>query len=128
MKTTINDYIKFIEECIEKYQSVLKITHFTFTIQETKTDEYLACRHRYPYNDGMIIYSQESFGDWQKEPLKYHERKILHEMCHLITDPLYTKATTQFTSRSEIEDERERLTDHIAVVVHKFINGDDVLL
>ena len=38
---------------------------------------------------------------------------MVHEFCHLLTDGLYTKATKRFASKDEIENERERLTDHI---------------
>jgi hypothetical protein len=118
---TEKDYVSFIRRCIEKYQGPLLLSAYTIVIRKNKEDYYLACQHRYPYNDGIVIYSDRSYRDWLEEPASYHERKILHELCHLITDPLYTKATTQFTSRGEIEDEREKLTDHVAVMVHKLM-------
>lgn len=119
-KKTIKQYKEFIQKCIDKYQDKLCLSSYTIVIRETK-EHYLACQYRYPYNDGIILFSQQSYKDWLEEPNSYHERKILHELCHLITDPFYTKATTQYTSRSEIEDERERLTDTIAVIVSKLV-------
>jgi len=40
-----------------------------------------------------------------------------YELCHLITEPLYSKASTQFVSKTEVEDEKEKSTDHLAVMV-----------
>lgn len=121
---TEGDYIRFIRTVIDKYAGPLQLGHFTFLVQRAEENGYLSCLYRYPYNDGIIQFSEHSFEDWQSEPAAYHERKILHEMCHLLTDPLYSKTTTQFPSRSEVEDERERLTDHIAVVVFKLLGGE----
>lgn len=117
---TEKDYVSFIRRCIEKYQGPLLLASYTIVIRK-KDNEYLACQLRYPYNDGIVIYSNRSYRDWLEEPASYHERKILHELCHLITDPLYTKARNRFGSEGEIEDEREKLTDHLAVMVHKLM-------
>jgi hypothetical protein len=120
-KKTEKDYVAFIQQCITKYQGPLLLTTHTIVIRKNTEHYYLACKYRYPYNDGIVIYSDASFRDWLDEPVSYHERKILHELCHLITDPLYSKATTQFVSKTEVEDEREKLTDHLAVMVHKLM-------
>jgi hypothetical protein len=48
-------------------------------------------------------------------------------LCHLITDPLYSKASTRLVSKTEVEDEREKLTDHLAVMAHKLMsNANDM--
>lgn len=123
MKKKEKQYQEFILKCIKKYQPILQLGHFTIVVKkDTGSQYYMACQHTYPYNDGIIIYSDDSLKDWLEEPRERHEKKVVHEMCHLITDPLYTKATTMWNSKSEIEDERERLTDHIAVMVTKLVN------
>lgn len=114
------EYRLFIQNCVDKYAPVLLLSNHTI-ILEKDNGFYLACKYRYPYLDGIVIYSDSSLRDWQRESKKYHERKILHELCHLVSDPFYAKATTQYTSKGEIEDERERMTDHIAVIVHKLM-------
>ena len=118
---TEKQYRAFIQSVIDKYAPILLLNNFIVVMKKEKEgdDYYLACKYRYPYLDGVIIYSNRSMEDWKKEPKEYHERKLVHELCHLITDPLYGKATTLFVSKTEIEDERERLTDHIANIICK---------
>ena len=53
---------------------------------------------------------------------KNSERRIIHEFCHIITDPLYA-VVLDFPSKKQIENERERLTDHIAQIVNKHFTG-----
>ena len=42
---------------------------------------------------------------------------VVHELCHLITDPLYVKASQRYVGDKEIEAERERITDTICNIV-----------
>ena len=123
-KKSQKDYIDFIRKTVDHYAPYLLLDNHIIVVRKEEEGEYLACRFRYPYLDGQVIYSDRSYQDWLKEPETYHKRKILHELCHLLTDPLYGKATTMWTSRSEIEDERERLTDNIAVIVLKLLKEE----
>lgn len=79
---------------------------------EISTEYYMACQCRYPYLDPIIYWSEKSKKDW-KENEVLHEKRVVHEFCHLITDPLYSKAVARHVSEDEIKDERERLTDYI---------------
>lgn len=49
------------------------------------------------------------------------EKILLHEMIHALTDEFYSKSTERFVSRTEIEDSRESLTDHITNVVYALL-------
>lgn len=44
---------------------------------------------------------------------------ILHELCHLLTDPFYAKATNRYATHTEINDERELLTDIMCNIILK---------
>lgn len=105
----------------EKYKSTLFIEkyHLKVTKSEDK-DTYLASEFNYPYLDINILYSEKSFKDWQKSKLDA-ERRMIHEFCHTITDPLYS-ICNNYPSKKEIEQARERLTDHIAQIVNKHFN------
>ena len=119
MKKDEIQYIKWIRQMYDKYKSILFIEKYHFKVEKTKKEaQYLASEFNYPYLDAKILWSDESLKDW-KENREDAERRLIHELCHTITDPLYSKTTNVYVSKSEIEDERERLTDHIAQIVNK---------
>ena len=53
------------------------------------------------------------------ETKQQQKHAIIYELCHVVTDPFYGKATDRFMDRQSLEDERETLTDHIAMIVLK---------
>jgi hypothetical protein len=75
------------------------------------------CVVHYPYKTITVRYDDDLVQDW----LGGNEQRVVgvltHEMCHPLTDPLYCKAVERWTAQQEIEDERERLTDHIANII-----------
>lgn len=71
----------------------------------------------YPYKTIHIKYSDDMVKDF-KEGIDV-TATLIHEMCHPLTDPLYCKGINRYSSRNEINDERERLTDHIANIISK---------
>lgn len=75
------------------------------------------CGNSYPYKSIHIKYSDDLVKDWKEGEDVIPT--LVHEMCHPLTDALYVKGTIRFASRQEIEDERERLTDHIANIILK---------
>lgn len=110
---------KHVMGIIEKYTPILLLQRHTFEIKKgTKNPEALAeCIFNYPYLNATIHYSDKCVKEWNegKDIVPY----IVHEMCHLITDPLYAKATSRYVSKDEIEDERENLTDLICNIIIK---------
>lgn len=77
----------------------------------------MECKYNYPYLNVTIRYSEEFEERWGKgEDMTPF---IVHEMCHPITDPLYSKATERYASNTEILDERENLTDYICNIALK---------
>ncbi len=102
---------------IKEYQSVLLLDRLIFKVHYgLEKDTSLAeSAFHYPYLDATIRYGDELVNKVKNKQDITHI--ILHEMCHSITDPLYSKAMQRLVSRDEIEDERERLTDHIANII-----------
>jgi len=111
--------IKWIEEMYYKYKGVLFIEKYHLKCRSPEKDEdyYLASKFNYPYLDITIIYSEEFTKDWQKDK-KNAERRLIHEFCHTITDPFYHTANN-YPSKERLNDERERMTDHITQIVNK---------
>lgn len=108
-------YSAFIQSVIDRWQPRLRLEHFVIYPEKDESTRYLACRYNYPYLDGAILWTDRSFRDW-RDGDERHERKLVHELCHLITDPFYTRAGDRYVTKEVLEDERERLTDHIAVL------------
>lgn len=109
----------FIKRIIKHYQGVLRLSDITFRIQRNDS-EYLACKFRYPYTDTTIFYGEDFARDVREQhryDLNELERRVVHEMVHQLTDPLYAKATNRWVNQGDVEDERERLTDRIATIV-----------
>lgn len=113
------EYQKWIRKMYDKYKSVLFIEKYHLKCRKVEKNEdyYLASKFNYPYLDATIIYSDESLKDWQENKIDA-ERRLIHEFCHIITDPFYA-TVINWPSKTQIEAERERLTDHIAQIVNK---------
>jgi hypothetical protein len=109
-----------VKNIIIKYTPILLLQNFTFTTeyQEELSDDAIAeACFNHPYLNLNIRYS--------KLLVEYYEKDIdiepfvVHEMCHAITDPLYAVATERYTTRRNMEDARERATDHVCNIALK---------
>jgi len=110
---------EYVTKVINDYIPVLLLQRYTFEIRKGKLNKkcLFECSLCYPYLNACIFYSESTFKDWEKGiDLTSH---IVHEMCHIVTDPLYSKATHRYVTKNEIEEERELLTDHICNIILK---------
>lgn len=116
------EFEKFAHKVYDKYKKKLLIENSNFSIRKISKEEhpYLAMQFAYPYLELQILYTDEPVKEFNEFPIEV-ERKLVHELCHFITDPLYAVSTNFYKSKSEIEDQRERLTDHIAMIAFKNI-------
>lgn len=112
------EYEKWIRQMFDKYKSILFIEKYHLQTRMPVEDEnyYLASKFNYPYLDITIIYSDKSLSDYLKNK-KDAERRIVHEFCHTLTDPFYA-VVTNWPTKNDVEEQRERLTDHIAQIVN----------
>jgi hypothetical protein len=111
-------FIIWVAKQVEYYLPILGLDLHEITVEKNNKDySYLAIKCSYPYLDPVLYYTDKAIENWQKGNLK--KDRILHELCHIITDPLYSKSRLRFVSDTEIEDERERLTDIIAAIIRK---------
>ena len=112
------NFKKWIEQTIEYYRPYLQIG--TQKIRVEKDDvNYMEITFTYPYLEPYIKYSEKAEKSWLEGHLP--KDRILHELCHILTDPLYAKATSRYVSKNEIEDEREKLTDTLSVILDNLI-------
>lgn len=123
MKTTNKEhqFKRLIEDLFKKYAPILFIDKYHLASRMVEKDEgyYLASRFNYPYLDITIIYSQDAIDDMSKDLAKV-KRQIVHEFCHVITDPFYS-VCVGYSTKEQIENERERMVDHISQIVYKNI-------
>jgi hypothetical protein len=107
-----------VKNLVKKYKKILGLDIYDLTIEEGVQDDgaLAECVFRYPYLDNTIRINVLSY---RKENKEKREKVIIHELCHVITDPLYSKANSRYVSKDEILDEREKLTDCIANIVYK---------
>jgi hypothetical protein len=112
-------YIAWLKKIKEKYVPILFLDRHDIHFERKDAgDNYLSSAFRFPYLEGEIFYSSKAIVDWKRNP-KQAERRIIHEFFHIITDQLYAIALERFPSKSQLEDAREGLTDHLARIVSK---------
>lgn len=114
---------KWANEILEKAQKVLLLEHFTLgkISYNKEKPEVSDCKFHYPYQTIKVRYSKYIYEDWEKGDKTSAIEVLVHEMCHPLTDGLYAKASSRYCTRDEVEDEREKLTDHIAnIIIKKF--------
>lgn len=111
----------FIQMMFDKYAPILFIDKYHLTSRLSTKEEgyYLASRFNYPYLDITIIYSGDAIENLQKDPMKL-KRQIIHEFCHVITDPFYS-VCMGYSTKEQIENERERMVDHISQIINKHV-------
>lgn len=104
-----------------KYSKILHLTEFK---PEFKIDDNIEAMAQvsvsYPYKSPLVTLNSIKLIDAPKEE---REQVMIHEFIHLLTNPLYAKATTRYVSRNEVEDEREALTDHLTSIVYDLVYG-----
>lgn len=107
---------------LKKIQKVTLLDHYeplTLEYKKDIGDPLATCDFHYPYQSITISYGDQLLSRFKEKKHKEVFGILVHEMCHPITDPLYAKAVTLWKSKQEVEDERERLTDHIANIIIK---------
>lgn len=119
MKNKEKEFVLWIKKQINYYKPLLDINLQDIEI-EKKEEGYLEISLTYPYLEPILYYTDKALGDYNNKKLK--KDRILHELCHILTDPLYAKAISRYVSKEEIEDEREKLTDTICLIIKNLIN------
>jgi len=119
MSKTQNQFKDWIRKQVDFYAPILQMELHEIKIKHDKETTYLSISCTYPYLDPTIKFSTDAYETWAKGEMK--RDRILHELCHILTDPLYVKAIERYSSKGEINDERERLTDMIAAIVRRIM-------
>ena len=118
------EFCKWVFDIFDKYKRILYVEHFIFSMVQDTSVEYAAMSLGYPYLSAKFRFNTKVVTDWQNGYKPHVERVIVHELCHVLTDPLYCKAISRFIDKESVEDERERLTDHFTNVVYNLVNPE----
>ena len=110
---------KYLKAKVLEYQKVLGIDMQSIEIEYKKDISYMQMVYTYPYINPILKYSDNVLRDFKDGKVK--DQVIIHELTHILTDPLYAKAASRYVGKDEIEDERERLTDIISTIIHNLI-------
>lgn len=109
---------KYLNNELKRLQKVLLLNDFYLNDVEYRKDleGYLETAFLYPYKIIEIRYSDLVIRDWKEGKRKF-KHELIHELCHSITDPLYSVAWDRWVTKDQINNERERVTDNIANLV-----------
>lgn len=111
---------KYARGIIAKYQRKLLLDRHDIALEASTKTKYMECQFREPYLNTVIWYNPDSVGkDWSKKIFSDLKRSLIHELCHVMTDPFYNHTTKRFVDKETLEEARETLTDHIAMIVFK---------
>lgn len=69
------------------------------------------------YESAKITVYKHMLDKWNNKEYEDIENIILHELCHLVTEPMYEAALDRYTSAAEIEHSREWLTERINKII-----------
>ena len=123
MTKTKKQFVKYLEGLVKKYRKILRLDLSDITIEEDPKIEYISIGVNYPYKNSIIYFNDKSFGDYKTGKVKDFTSYIIHELCHIYTEPLYIKALHRFTGREEMENERERLTESICQLIRRCLQN-----
>lgn len=111
---------KWALSIIAEYKTKLLLDRHTVTLEASDKVDYFECTFRPPYLDSAIRYNPEKVQrDWKGGNHADLKHALIHELCHVLTDPFYGKATERYTTKQTLNDERETLVDHIATIVER---------
>jgi hypothetical protein len=121
-KKTKEDFIKHINSLIEKYKKLLNLELQEIEVKDGETNAGMSIDVNYPYKNSMLNFSDGMFNDWARgvDVSGY----VLHELCHIYTEPLYLKSLHRFVGKTEIEDEREVLTENICQLIRRCLKNN----
>lgn len=114
------EFEKFAYGVLKEYQPKLLLTHFHIDIEARKSANYLEVDNRVPYLDPAIGYNPErvlkDWNDGKKEELK---RSLIHELFHVLTDPLFNMGGDRYATKDHYNQMREHTVDHLANIIYK---------
>ena len=125
-KRTIIKYKKAVRNVIKEAKSIMLLNIYNIDIYFNKEDnergEHIAgtCSINTKYYDVDINFYPIHFDCYKENDDYQFVKTIIHEMSHIITEPLYLEACQAIApiSRDYIETIREQTTEQIANIIY----------
>jgi len=119
-RKTKKEFELWANKKLKEIQGVLLMNHFKLEpIKESSEHDTSYSITRYPYKESVFQYGKNVYDSWARGDKEEALSILIHESFHPLTDPLYCKAVSRYTSRDELEHEREGLTDHLTNIILK---------
>lgn len=125
-------YVDFLDWCLDECERINNRLnmgnkyHIAIDSQPTATkDDYafsVNCGH--PYLRVLVHWKVDTFQEW-KEDKRRVSRYLLHEMLHILVEPLAFIAQKRYTTFQEIEEATEGLVDHLSWLLHPYLTPLD---
>ena len=106
-----------IQNVIDNYKSILFLDKYIINISREKCsdpDSLAETKCNYPYLNVTLFYNEEKLNKLSK---KDFELVFIHELCHILTDELYTLANNRHVTSDNLRDANEHLTDTLANII-----------
>jgi hypothetical protein len=106
---------------LKKYQKILLLEDHKLFLKygKLRPDSILEHETNYPYKTSNILFDETALTFFKDGKLEELESAIIHELVHLITDPLHETAQQRYTNERELEELNERAVDHITNIIIK---------
>lgn len=106
---------------LKKYLEVLCLQGYSQEgFEFDKDTSYLKIGTNYPYRGFLINYGPGAIVAFENKDYAQLKFALLHECIHLVLAELAAKAHDRST-RKEVEDSLESTTDHLTVVLNRYV-------
>ncbi len=130
MKRTFAQYKKEVHSVMKENKAVMLINHWNINIffhkelSERGDDVVGHCETSIKYYNADINFYPIHFTCYKEKDDYTFIKTIIHEMSHIITDPLYLEAYLAVPpiSRDYLETIREQTTERIANIIYNLHN------
>lgn len=120
-----SNYKKATKNIVKEAKHLLLIAHYNIDIRYIKeeSDILASCECGevgIKYSNAILNFYPKHFKSYKDKNDYQFVKNIIHEMCHIITEPLYLEAYQSFApiSRNYLEIIREQTTEKIANIIY----------
>ena len=129
-KSKTEPYAKFTNWCLDegwRIQKLLDLTNYRIRInlkpEKTNDDYAFEIKVNYPYHNATLKWQEDTFHTWKEDKKKVSEY-LLHEMLHILIQPLEQLTYARYVTAPGISNEVESLTDHLTNLLrHHVVKG-----
>lgn len=122
-----NKYSKFLNYCLDhcwKLQKQLGLTNYRISIKQqpykNKEDWAFQITPNSPYQNALLEWQLETYEEWKKDKKKI-QRYLLHEVTHIVIEPLCKVGENRYVTKEHLVDVVEETTDKLTNILFKLL-------